>query len=190
MCRELFRDGLGNPVVITPASDQRLRLIYRWRVSVGPVIPQPVSINIDGIGVRTGKLFLRKYVPTNAFPWNAFGYEFGDIALLHGLIMGNGIYHGHVLHSADVLPDYNNSSSYTSGSFYKGISYNSYIQSSRTRTTQPVTWLSSEANATIRLIGLGVDQYPMGVKLDPGQEFTKTNLYKLTIGEWTVIWGP
>ena len=190
MSRELFRDGSGNPVVITPASDQRLRLIYRWRVSVGPVIPQPVSINIGGIGVRTGKLFLRRYVSTNAFPWTTFGNQFGDIALLHVLIVGSGFIDGHLLHSADVPPDYNNTTSYSSGGFYKGISYNSYTPGSRTRKTQPVTWLPNEANATIRLIGLGPKWHPMGVKLDPGQEFTKTNLYKLTIGEWTVTWGP
>lgn len=189
MCRELFRDGSGNPVVITPASDQRLRLIYRWRVSVGPVIPQPVSINIDGIGVRTGKLFLRKYVPVGDFPWYVFGSEFGDIALLHGLMMGGSIYQGHILHSANVPPDYNDRSVHVPG-YYKGISHYSYTPGSRTRTTQPVTWATNEANATIRLIGLAHQNYPMGVKLDPGQEFTKTNLYKLTIGEWTVTWGP
>ncbi len=43
---------------------------------------------------------------------------------------------------------------------------------------------------TIRLIGIGSDWYPMGLKLNSGQEFTKTNLYKLRIDEWTVTWGP
>lgn len=189
MSRELFRDGSGNPVVITPASDQRLRLIYRWRVSVGPVTAQSVSININGIGVRTGKLFLRKYVVGNVSPWSTYGEYFGDIAALHVLMTGDLLYH--VLHSADVPPDYNNTSSYSSGGNSKVASYNSYTSGSRTRTTQPVTWLPSEANMTIRLIGLGYNSiYPMGVKLDSGQEFTKTNLYKLTIGEWTVTWGP
>ncbi len=48
-----------------------------------------------------------------------------------------------------------------------------------------------EGNGTIRTIGLG-PQWGGGFRfvLDPGQEFTKTDLYKLTIGEFTVTWGP
>jgi len=63
MCRELFRDGLGNPVVLTLATDQRLRLIYKYSFSYTPAIgtAQDVSVNINGIGVRTAKLFLSRY---------------------------------------------------------------------------------------------------------------------------------
>jgi hypothetical protein len=63
MCRELFRDGLGNPVVLTLATDQRLRLIYKHSFSYTPVIgtAQDVSVNINGIGVKTAKLFLSRY---------------------------------------------------------------------------------------------------------------------------------
>lgn len=191
MSRELFRDGSGNPVVLTLASDQRLRLIYKWRVTVGPVVAQDVSIDISGVGVRTGKLFLRKYVPTNAFPWNTFGSYFGDVAALHGIMVADASYYkGHVLHSANILPDYNDTAAYSSGGAYKAFAYQSYVNGSRQRKTQPVTWSSSEANMTIRLIGIGNDWYPMGVKLNTGQEFTKTDLYKLTINEWTVTWGP
>ncbi len=54
MSRELFRDGNGNPIVISPASDQRLRLIYKTRITLSPVVPVPVSIDISGIGIRSG----------------------------------------------------------------------------------------------------------------------------------------
>lgn len=192
MSRELFRDGSGTPVVLTLASDQRLRLIYKWRVTVGPVVAQDVSIDISGVGVRTGKLFLRKYVQVNVPPWNTFGDYFGDVAALHGIMVANTSYasFGHVLHSADIPPDYNDTASYSSDAAYKAFAYQSYVGGSRQRKTQPVTWLSSEANMTIRLIGIGRSWQPMGVKLNTGQEFTKDNLYKLTINEWTVTWGP
>ncbi|MCL0127255.1 hypothetical protein, partial [Klebsiella pneumoniae] len=58
MSRELFRDGNGNPIAITPASDQRLRLIYKTRITLAPVVAVDASINISGIGVRTGKCVL------------------------------------------------------------------------------------------------------------------------------------
>ncbi len=191
MCRELFRDGSGNPVVLTLDTDQRLRLIYKWRVTVGPVVAQDASINISGIGVRTGKLFLRKRVPVNNFPWNLFGDDFGDIAAIHGIMVGStSYYRGHVLHNANILPDYNDTATYTPAGPFKAFAFQSYVSGSRQRKTQPVTWLPNEANITIRLIGIGSDVHPIGVKLNSGQEFTKTNLYKLRIDEWTLTWGP
>jgi len=63
MTRELFRDGNGNPTVLTLAADQKLRLIYRYKVTVSPTTPQNVSVNIggDGPGIRTAK-FANRHV--------------------------------------------------------------------------------------------------------------------------------
>jgi hypothetical protein len=60
MTRELFQRRLGNPIVLTLATDQRLRLIYRYKVTVSPTSPQNVSVNIggDGPGIRTAKFLL------------------------------------------------------------------------------------------------------------------------------------
>jgi hypothetical protein len=55
---EFFRDGEGNPVVITPESDQRLRLIYTYQFSIGPVEAVPSSIDITGLGTFLGKYVL------------------------------------------------------------------------------------------------------------------------------------
>lgn len=51
--------------------------------------------------------------------------------------------------------------------------------------------LTAFAVLLVGFIGLG-PQWGGGFRfvLDPGQEFTKTDLYKLTIGEFTVTWGP
>jgi hypothetical protein len=73
MTRELFRDGSGNPVVLTLATDQRLRLIYRYKVTVSPTSPQDVSVNIggDGPGIRTAKFLLTGMFST-LDPFNAY----------------------------------------------------------------------------------------------------------------------
>ena len=60
MTRELFRDGLGNPIVLTLDTNQRLRLIYRYKITLSPTSAQNVSVNIggDGPGIRTAKFLL------------------------------------------------------------------------------------------------------------------------------------
>ncbi|ACV05056.1 VP29 [Thermus phage P23-77] len=203
--RELFRDGSGNPIVLTLATDQRLRLLYKMRLTVGPVTPQAVSINISGIGVRTGKLVMRKYIPTSADPFTrwrepqssgpSYYADFGDIATLDGFARQTafGVTGGHIIHvvsGTNPSTYYNNTTAFTSN-LYKAIAYQSYVANSRQRKSQPVVWLSSEANTTIYGIGIGYNWYPSPLLIfDPGQEFAKSNLYKLQIDEWTLTWGP
>jgi hypothetical protein len=70
MTRELFRDGSGNAVVLTLAEDQRLRLIYQYKVTVSPTSAQDVSVNIggDGPGIRTAKFLLTGMFSTHDPP--------------------------------------------------------------------------------------------------------------------------
>jgi len=203
--RELFRDGNGNPIVLTLATDQRLRLLYKMRLTVGPVTPQAVSINIDGIGIRTGKLVMRKDIPVFVDPFTkwrepqstdpSYASSFGDIAMLDGFARQasfSGPSYGHVIFAASgVDPStYYNSTGSFSNPDAKTIAYQSYVANSRQRKTQPVVWLSSEANVTVYGIAIGQKSTPSPLLLfDPGQQFTKTNLYKLQIGEWTLSWG-
>jgi hypothetical protein len=202
--RELFRDGNGNPIVLTLATDQRLRLFYKMRLTVGPVTPQNASINIDGIGVRTGKLVMRKNVTANADPFNrwrepqssdpSYSSDFGDIATLDGFARQASFGgEGHIIHvvsGVDPYTYYNNTAGFT-GNLYKAIAYQSYVANSRQRESQPVVWLSSEANTTIYGIGIGENRYtPLLLIFDPGQQFTKSNLYKLQIDAWKLTWGP
>jgi len=196
--RELFRDASGDPVVLTLVSDQRLRLFYKMRLTVGPVTPQNVSINIDGIGVRTGKLVMRKTAYFSSSTWSTLGYnlgyDFGDIAVMDAFSRAvSGVLSDVVFGIAGVDPAtyYNNTTQYSTGNLAsKYASYQGYVANSRQRKTNPVTWSSSEANFTIYGIGFTSAQYPSPLLIfGPGQEFTKTNLYKLQIGEWTLSWG-
>jgi hypothetical protein len=190
MCRELFRDGSNNPVVLTLASDQHLRLLYKMRITVGPVTPQNASINISGIGVLTGKVVMRKVE-------DSWGDQFLDInttdrfakqADISGGTGGGNV----IIGESGINPStYYNDTNVWWGNIAKGIGYQAYVANSRQRKSQPVLWNPSEANITIYGGGLGIWAKPAVIlRFDPGQEFTKTNLYKLQFGEWTLTWGP
>lgn len=194
MSRELFRDGNGNPIVITLASDQRLRLIYKTRITLAPVVAVDASINISGIGVRTGK-----YVLTLSA--GGSGGRYPDLVVVEVAMTGNVVnsggdpsisYRNVYLHSVQLPISYTDTTTSPSGSLgNKWPGLQSYAANSRQRKTNPTTFLSNEANGTIRTIGLG--PYLGGgfrFVLDSGQEITKTNLYKLTIGEFALTWGP
>jgi hypothetical protein len=189
MCRELFRDGSNNPVVLTLASDQRLRLLYKMRITVGPVTPQNASINISGIGVRTGKVVMRKAE-------DLWSDQFLDINTANGFakqadIGGTGGGNVIIGESGINATTYYNDTNVWWGNIQKGIGYQAYVANSRQRKSQPVLWNPSEANITIYGVGLGRwAKAAVIFRFDPGQEFTKTNLYKLQFGEWTLTWGP
>lgn len=193
ICRELFRDGNGNPIVITPAADQRLRLIYNTRVTLSPTVAVSASINISGIGVRTGKYVLTLSTGgTNGSYPDLIVVELG----ITGSIIDSGgrpntSYQYIYLHSVALPTTYTDTASNISTLGGKWPGLQAYVSGSRQRKTNPVTFASNEANGTIRTIGLG-PVWGGGFRfvLDPGQEFTKTDLYKLTIGEFTVTWGP
>ncbi len=197
MSRELFRDGNGNPIVISPASDQRFRLIYKTRITLSPVVPVPVSINISGIGIRSGLAVL-------TLSTGGGGGWFPDLVVVELAMTGEVInsggnplpsyYRNVYLHPVALETSYASTtiSTYSNTLANKWPGVKGYTPGSRQRQTNPVTFLSNEGNGTIRTIGLGPYWGGGGFRfvLDPGQEFTKTNLYKLTIGEFTVTWGP
>lgn len=195
MSRELFRDGNGTPIVITPASDQRLRLIYAIRLSISPVVAVPHTIDISGIGLVSG-LFIM---------WGGYSgmCPHSDLAVVNGMARGsNTVQIGGCVYNLSLLVGESRpATSYGGNSqFYgnnrsasKGIQYAAYVQGSRQRKTTPITYLSSEANYTIRGIVIsGESDARLGANfaIDESSAFTKTDLYKLTIGEWTLAWGP
>ncbi len=190
---ESFRDGQGSPVVITPESDQRLRLIYTYRFSIGPTVAVPSSINITGLGT-----FLGKYVLTKS-SGGAFG-TYPDLVATEVAITGSVIDSGggptssyqSVYLLSDRLPaSYSDTSDGSGFSAYKWPGLQPYVPGSKTRKTNQVTFLSNEGNGTIRTIGLG-PHWGGGFRfvLDPGYDIIKDNLHKLTLGPFTVTWSP
>jgi len=217
MTRELFRDGLGNPVVLTLATDQRLRLIYRYKVTVLPTSPQDVSVNIggDGPGIRTAKFVLTGMFgtidPLNAyFTVNYFGISLsssdstyrqrrGDLLVADALARGGytgGL--GAVGFSSNAAPlaYIHTIEISTTNNPNKGLSYEP--ASGRSRRAS-VLLQTTEHVITIRSVILNGNLYTnshtrtsptANLVFNAGQEFAKDNLHKLLIAYWQVNWGP
>jgi hypothetical protein len=214
MTRELFRDGSGNPVVLTLATDQRLRLIYRYKVTVSPTSAQNVSVNIggDGPGIRTARFVLTGMFSTYDPSFNAyFGVNYFGIALNSfdstfrqrrgDLIVADALARGTTFQGAGVvvanssaLPlNYIHTTEFASGA---AKSLNFAAASGRSRQAS-VLFNTNEAVMTIRSVVIGANirttnpnSSTANLVFDNGQEFTKDNLHKLLIAYWQVTWGP
>ncbi len=210
MTRELFRDGLGNPIVLTLDADQRLRLIYRYKVALSPTSPQNVSVNIggNGPGIRTAKFLLTgAYLlsPSDA-PQTHDGIPLptgpqsrvGDLLVAEVLAQGahiNSI--GHLVLSSNAAPlQYIHSTIDVGGvssPFYKALTFGT--PSGRSRQAS-VLLQTSEFIMTIRSVvlraGWRSNSYLPTINLvfDAGQEFAKNSLHKLLIAYWQITWEP
>jgi hypothetical protein len=184
MCRELFRDGSNNPVVLTLASDQQLRLIYKHRVSFGP-IQQTGAMNISGIGNLTGVQKLHRY-----YQIGLETYDGMDLHLASRWARGNGL---SVVVDSLTNPNWSYDSNVASwqNPVAKSVTPNAYTPNSRQRTVPAVTFLSNEANQTItRVMLTHIGGAAAALQFWFDSPFTKSNLYKLQFDEWTLTWGP
>jgi hypothetical protein len=189
MCRELFRDGLGNPVVLTLATDQRLRLIYKHSFSYTPAIgtAQDVSVNINGIGVITAKLFLSRYHYSNLTIME-------HIYLIDEWSRGYGIDTYHAVLSGAVTPGLN-TSPLNKYSDWLNLNTLGFTQITRGRKINARTFGATQANRTwygLVLVrgGWTTERGVIFLAFDPGQEFAKSSLYKMVVNEWVLTWGP
>jgi hypothetical protein len=189
MCRELFRDGLGNPVVLTLATDQRLRLIYKHSFSYTPAIgtAQDVSVNINGIGVKTAKLFLSRYHYSELT-------RMEHIYLLDEWSRGYGTdtYHAVLSNAVTPGPDTSPVNKYSD---WLNLNTLGFTQITRGRKINARTFGATEANRTWYGLTLvrGSRTTERGViflAFDPGQEFAKDSRYKMVVNEWVLTWGP
>jgi hypothetical protein len=209
MTRELFRDSLGNPVVLTLATDQRLRLVYRYKVTVSPTLPQDVAVNIggDGPGIRTGKFLLTGRIGNVSTPY--FGVhissDFSYAARRGDLIIADvfaragtkgGVGTAGVSNSVAPLTYIHSTIRVATADPNKSLSYEAPVGRSRRAS---ILFQTSEANITIKSVilnsnmgtALNTDTGPGGnLVFDNGQEFTKDSLHKLFIGYWQITWGP
>jgi hypothetical protein len=209
MTRELFRDGSGNPIVLTLAADQRLRLIYRYKVTVSPTSPQNVSVNIggDGPGIRTAKFLLtgrignvsRPYLGVDISPDFSYAARRGDLIIADVFARAGtrgGVGTAGVSSSAAPLTYIHSTTRITTADPNKNLSYEVPVGRSRRAS---ILFQTSEANITIKSVilnsnmgtALNTDTGPGGnLVFDAGQEFTKDNLHKLLIAYWRITWEP
>jgi hypothetical protein len=216
MTRELFRDGLGNPIVLTLATDQRLRLIYRYKVTVSPTSPQDVSVNIggDGPGIRTAKFLLTGMFSTRGssgfFSVDYFGIPLsssdstyrqrrGDLIVVDALARGGstgGVGTVGFSNSAAPLTYIHTTDIFTTNSPNKSLSYDPPSGRSRRAsvllqtTEQVITIKSVILNGNLYTSNIDRSSPTVNLVFDSGQEFAKDNLHKLLIAYWQVTWGP
>jgi len=213
MTRELFRDGSGNPLVLTLAPDQRLRLIYRYKVSIFPTSPQSVSINIggDGPGLRTAKFLLTGRFSTRAaLGYNTqnyygislnssdgtFAQRRGDLIVVDRLMMAH--HNGNVGLSPNAAPlNYiHGVEVFITNPDNKSLSYEPPVGRSRRASIQIAATEHVITIKSVILNGHLTSSFhertcPTGnLVFDDGQEFAKDSLHKLFIGYWQVTWGP
>ena len=217
MTRELFRDGLGNPVVLTLATDQRLRLIYRYKVTVSPTSPQNVSVNIggDGPGIRTAKFLLagmfstidtsntRGTIDYFGIPLSSANSTYrqrrGDLIVADALARGGstgGV--GSVGFSSSAVPltYIHGAEDFTTNSPNKGLWYDPPSGRSRRAsvllqtTEQVITIKSVILNGNLRTDSSSRSCPTGNLAFDNGQEFAKDNLHKLLIAYWQITWEP
>jgi hypothetical protein len=216
MTRELFRDGLGNPIVLTLTTDQRLRLIYRYKVTVSPTSPQNVSVNIggDGPGIRTAKFLLTGMFSTRDatghFTVDYFGIALssadstyrqrrGDLIVVDALARGGSTGGaGTVGFSSNAAPltYIHTTETFTTNSPNKALSYDTPSGRSRRasvllQTTEHVITIKSVIlSGNLRTSANSQSCPTINLVFDSGQEFAKGYWYMLFIGYWQVTWGP
>lgn len=215
MCRELFRDGSSNPITLTLASDQKLRLIYKMRVTIGPTTVQAVTVNIggEGPGNRTAQFIVTNRMgglsgggslDSNpiyggiTFPVNS---STGDLQCAHCMIKGVNVDGGgyntvrfKIAASVDPAPlTYGHTSSSITpinvGHF--GLTFGSVSGRTRQGSFEATT---AQMNGTIKSVVLGVNNHSntatptINLVFDSGQEFTKANTHKLLIANYQITW--
>jgi len=198
MSRELFRDGNGTPIVITPAADQRLRLFYAIRVSLSPVPSNPANATIDiqGLGTFAGKAFISVY---DDYTGDRYG---GDLLLANLWVLrhaNSGYGEGLVIYplSSYTAPNYNAQVGPWSSKPSLGRVGSSSLYTLGTGFVElgPMTYGTTDANTTwygVSVIRYSSGQYHAGAfvfAFNQGVSFAKTDLYRLTIGKWKLTWG-
>ena len=207
MTRELFRDGVGNPIVLTLATDQRLRLIYRYKITLSPTSAQNVSVNIggDGPGIRTAKFLLTgmcnayaTYIAHDGIRITGTQNRMGDLLVAEALAQGGHIDSvGNMVPSSDAAPlQYIHSVQELSGvasPYYKSLTFATPSGRSRQASVllQPGEFVMTIKSVVLRAAP-AYNVYPPAVNLvfDNGQELTKDSLHKLLIAYWQITWGP
>lgn len=173
--RELFRDGGGNPKVVTKTSAYQLRVTYKARWTLTPVVQTAVSFTIANLGAKTGKFCLT----------TSLGSGDPDLSCLEGIVRAStSNSYAHLLTAINNTFGYSNSGgrSTAAAKAMTAGNYTSFTPGTWSRQVQNVTWESTEGNVTIRGFELQLQGGEGWLfRFDDGQEFTKTNTNRLII---------
>ena len=188
--RELFRDGSNNPVVLSLAADQRLRLYYSQQVQFGPTTAQAASINIANIGTLNGSFVIVKGSDSSGKnDWEFFDrFVRGDADYSYPFY-----YMKFGLHT-NALSTLYSDGTYGSAAAEQTLQYQAYTTGSRQRQTIQQLWGTSVVLTGITTLALGWDYGSNNigsqwiVRFVLNTPFDKDNLHKLYIDPWTITW--
>jgi len=216
MSRELFRDGSGNPITITLASDQKLRLIYATRFTVGPVTATATDLTISGYGTVSGKSIAFKSA-------SIFGLTQGAVDIYTADMVAkasNGTPFSRYIPSGDpgyelnlylmfwitsslYTADYNTNAAAQSAGTMRSIDdgnlpFNAYTSGSYQRTISSALFGTTEANYNIASIGFAVSDSSTEsnrgfgwawIANDSNNTINKDNLHKIDFSGWGISWS-
>lgn len=205
MCRELFRDGSNNPITLTLAADQKLRLIYKMRVTIGPTTVQNVTVNIGGEGpgprtakfivtTRFGHWFASNNTLVGGITFLANG-RFGDLLASDAFIKGSNT-DGNLRIAASsatapLVYDHSTSTITILGSGSGSLAFAAPASRFRTASFLADTGVM---NGTIKsvILSTNIDSTTfcptINLVFDAGQEFTKANTHRLLIANYRINW--
>ncbi len=186
MTRELFRDSGGTPVTLTLATDQELRLIYSYQVTLGP-ITQAVSLAITNIGTITGTLALYRYYSIGLTTKDNM-----DLAAFDRFAKGQALA-AFVDNLANPGWTYNSNIANWGSVTTINASPDPYTAGSRQRVYPSITFQANQANIGITRYALRLgtgsgagSDCPIQIWFDT--PISKDNLHKLIFDPWTLTW--
>lgn len=191
--RELFRDGSGNPVVVTKDSAQKLRMVYTFELTITPTTLTAASVTITGLGTRTGR-----------YSWLGNDQSNADFQIMTRIMRGAAPDRPYHSRGSLYVCDQGSISSYSSFGFGANRLYDSdttppvipaYVQGSYQRGGYTYALDTTQGNGTINSLFISCNNYysnagaGWGWVFDAGQEIVKSNLDRMTFTGPSVSWG-
>lgn len=182
--RALFRDGLGNPIVVTVSADEKLRIKHVLQVTISPTVATAGQFDIAGIGTITGQFLFNK---TNSNAENFMSNTWGLGAVLRAYML-------EAIISPVAAPDpllYDTLMPFESSSPTKAVT-SSYLAGSYKRLLS-VSLGTGEANITHRKYSLqraaGSEPGLWVFALDAASYYTKDNQHTLDLDLFEISWA-
>lgn len=191
--RELFRDGGGNPTVVTKTSASRLVLKYRLRLAVTPVVARPFAVPVAGLGTLEGTECMTGG-PNSYTLWTwVTNLMKGAAPQVYPIPDGN------VPDPATNPPEYGNpkaSLPYPDYNYATGSTVDGAYVAGTYRRKYKVLIDTNQFNYKIGALGFGLYDSGGGYyrllyscNLKPASRFTKTSDYQLNLSICEVTWG-
>lgn len=187
--RELFRDGAGNPIVITKTGTQKLRLTYYLTVTIGPTaLTAAPPFEITNLGMFSGE-----YLVSRNSEHRQNDYWFFNMVAANrgGLLYCGGMTQYTATNLTYALPSDGASTSFvtTARSAYVQNSFKRKVTASFATTEGNGTWYGISLFADTIANSNTVSFFAWGLRFPAGTTLVKDNLHSLTLDVTELTWG-